>query len=207
MRTSHDWYDILVACQVKPKTAAVWSVIFADVIHNDTFSAGDSEIDDFLGQVLHESALLEKLEEDLFYKTPGRIMATWPSRFHSPEEEAPYLRNPPKLAEKVYGGRMGNGPEGSGDGWRNRGSGLIQITGADNLRAVQRVTGIQVYDNPELLRKPTADALRVVIAWWEGHVPDTIMGDIVKVSRMVNGGNVGLADRKKLSGEAEDALA
>lgn len=203
-RTATQWYAVLVQCQVKPITAAVWSGIFAQVIQSDTFSAGDSEIDDFLGQVLHESGMLEKLEESLYYKTPGRLMATWPSRFKSLEDELPYLRNPEALANKVYGGRMGN--VNPGDGWRNRGSGLIQVTGADNLRALQAATGVPVFDNPELLRKPTAEALRVAIAWWEGNVPDAVMGDVKKVTKAVNGGQIGLEHRKKVTDEAAGAL-
>lgn len=204
VRTASDWSKILVQCQVKPLTAARWAPIFAAEILPGTFSAGDSEIDDFLGQVLHESHRLEKLEEDLFYKTPGLLMKTWPTRFKSLAEEVPYLRNPEALANKVYGGRMGN--TAPGDGWRNRGSGLIQITGADNLRMVQEATGIPVFDRPELLRKPTREALRVVIAWWEGNVPDCVMGNLVRVTRRVNGGTVGLADRAKLTAAAQKVL-
>lgn len=204
IRTAHDWNDILIQLGVKPITAAKWSSIFAEVIGPDTFSAGDSEIDDFLGQILHESGRLERLEEGLYYKTPGRLMAIWPSRFKSLADERPYLCNPEALANKVYGGRMGN--VNPGDGWRNRGSGLIQITGADNLRAAQKATGVPVYDHPELLRRPSAEALRVCIAWWEGNIPDAVMGDIVKVSKRVNGGTVGLADRKALTDEAREVL-
>ncbi|UUZ68069.1 glycoside hydrolase family 19 protein [Polaromonas sp. P2-4] len=204
-RTNVEWLKILNLCGVKARTAALWSPIFSEVIGPGTFSADDDEIDDFLGQVLHESAMLERLEEGLYYKTPGRLMATWPTRFKSLAEEVPYLRNPEALANKVYGGRMGNNL--MGDGWRNRGSGLIQITGADNLKAVQAATGIPVYDRPELLRKPTAEALRVVIAWWEGNVPDSAMGNIKKTTGAVNGGQIGLADRKQLTDEAGEALA
>jgi len=204
-RTTLDWLKILVRLGVKSTTAAVWAPIFSEVIQAGTFSAGDSEIDDFLGQVLHESAGLEKLEEGLYYKTPGRLMQVWPARFKSLNDERPYLRNPEALANRVYGGRMGN--VNKGDGWRNRGSGLIQITGADNLRAVQKATGIPVYDHPELLRKPTAEALRVCISWWEGHIPDAIMGNVTKVSKAVNGGTVGLSERKALTDEAHEALA
>lgn len=204
IRTAHDWNDILVQLGVKPIVAAKWSPLFAEVIKPGAFSAGDSEIPDFLGQVLHESAMLERLEEGLYYKTPGRLMAIWPSRFASLADERPYLCNPEALANKVYGGRMGNNSP--GDGWRNRGSGLIQITGADNLRAVQAATGIPVYDRPELLRRPSAEALRVCIAWWEGNIPDSVMGDIVKVTKRVNGGTVGLADRKALTDEARAVL-
>ena len=205
VRTSQAWTTVLIDCGVRPSTAAKWSVIFADVINDDTFSAGDREIPSFLGQVLHESALLEKLEEGLYYKTPGRLMATWPSRFKSLADELPYLRNPEALANKVYGGRMGNYAPGSG--WRNRGSGLIQVTGADNLLALQVATGIPVYNDPELLRKPTSESLRAAIAWWEGNVPDGVMGNIVKVTQRVNGGKIGLAHRRALTDEAGEALA
>jgi putative chitinase len=131
-------------------------------------------------------------------------MATWPTRFKSLIDEAPYLRNPEALANRVYGGRMGN--VNPGDGWRYRGSGLIQITGADNMRAVQAATGVQVFHNPELLRQPTAEALRVCIAWWEGNIPDAIMGNGKLVRRRVNGGTIGLADTLALAARADEAL-
>lgn len=204
-RTADQWNTVLIACGVKPFTAAKWSSIFAHVIHDKTFSAGEKEIPDFLGQVLHESAMLEQLEEGLYYKTPGRLMAIWPSRFKSRADETPFLCNPEALANKVYGGRMGN--VSPGDGWRHRGSGLIQVTGADNLRALQKATGIPVFDKPELLRKPTPEALRVVIAWWEGNVPDVVMGDTLKVTKRVNGGAVGLVHRLALTDESRSALA
>lgn len=204
-RNASEWNGVLIRCGVKPITAAKWSSIFAEVIDEKTFSAGDSEIPDFLGQVLHESAMLERLEEGLYYKTPGRLMATWPTRFKTLADELPYLRNPQALANKVYGDRMGNILP--NDGWRHRGSGLIQITGADNLKALQHATGIPVFNDPDLLRKPTPEALRVAIAWWEGNVPDGVMGDIVKVTKKVNGGTVGLADRRARTDESRDALA
>jgi putative chitinase len=204
-RTATEWNTVLIACGVKPFTAAKWSTIFASVIGPGTFSLGDAEVDDFLGQVLHESKMLERLEEDLDYRTPGRLMTVWPTRFKTRADELPYLHNPEGLANKVYGGRLGNNQ--FGDGWRNRGSGLIQITGADNLRAVQAVTGIPVYDHPELLRRATLEALLVCIAWWEGHVSDAIMGNITKVSKAVNGGTVGLADRLARTDAARSALA
>lgn len=200
-----DWLKVLTDCGVRGATAARWAPIFSAEIDPDTFSLGMAEVDDFLGQVLHESALLERLEEGLYYKTPGRLMAIWSSRFKSLADEKPYLCNPEALANKVYSGRMGN--VNPGDGWRHRGSGLIQITGADNLRAVQKATGIPVFDHPELLRQPTREALRVCIQWWEGNIPDSIMGNITKVSKRVNGGTVGLADRLALTDEARDALA
>jgi putative chitinase len=204
-RSPKQWYEILVQCQVKPLAAAPWSTIFAEVIDDKTFSAGEDELVDFLGQILHESGRLERLEESLYYSTPGRLMAVWPSRFKSLADELPFLNNPVALANKVYGGRMGNTDP--YDGWRNRGSGLIQITGADNLRKVQSLTGIPVYNNPDLLRKPTADCLRVCIAWWEGTIPDSAVGDVKRITRLVNGGTAGLSDRIDLTNKAKEALA
>lgn len=204
IRDADTWNIGLVQCGVKPFTAARWAALFSQEIQSDTFSTGMDEVDDFLGQILHESALLEKLEEGLYYKTPGRLMAIWPSRFRSRADEVPYLRNPEALANKVYGGRMGN--DRPGDGWRYRGGGLIQVTGADNYRALQQSTGLPIYDKPELLREPTAACLRVAIAWWEGNVPDAIMGDVKRITRRVNGGTVGLADRIALTDEAGRAL-
>ena len=204
-RDANTWNEILIQCRVKPFTAANWAAVFAQEIGADTFSKGESEIDDFLGQILHESALLEKLEEGLYYKTPGRLMAVWPSRFASLADELPYLRNPEALANKVYGGRMGNVRP--GDGWRYRGGGLIQVTGADNYRALQQATGLPVYDKPELMRQPGATCLRAAIAWWERNIPDGLMGDTTRVTRRVNGGVIGLADRMALTDEANRALA
>jgi putative chitinase len=206
-RTVADWVRILTECGVRPATAAVWAPIFSEVIQPGTFSKGDQELDEFLGQVLHESDMLEDLEEGLYYKTPGRLMQIWPTRFKSLEDERPYLRNPEALANKVYGGRMGNTRP--GDGWRHRGGGLIQITGAHNLKAVQAATGIPVYDHPELLRKPSVECLRVCIAWWEKNIPDVLLDDddVTAETKRVNGGTIGLAHRKALTDEAREELA
>lgn len=206
-RDATTWNDIFVKAGVKPVTAAIWSLIWAEVIDGHTFSAGDSELDEFTGQVLYESDMLESLEEDLYYSRPERICEVWRRRFPTVADALPYARNPEALANKVYGGRMGN--TAPGDGWRNRGSGLMQITGADNLRAVQRVTGIPVYDHPELLRKPTAECLRVCIAWWENNITDVMVcdDDVSAETKRVNGGLTGLDGRQRLTGKVRKAMA
>jgi len=203
MRSAAEWNQILVACQVKPGTAARWAEIFASEIQPGTFSAGDSEIDDFLGQVLHESAMLERLEEGLNYSA-DRLMAVWPRRFPTQSDALPYVRNPEALANRVYGGRLGNTePE---DGWRYRGRGLVQITGRDNYRATGQTLGIDLEADPDQLADPTI-ALRASIAWWEKNLPDSVMGNIAAVTKRVNGGTVGLEHRAEATGRAGDALA
>ncbi len=201
-RIAPEWYHVLLQSDVKPTTAAIWSEIFAAAIDANTFSAGDAEIDDFLGQVLHESSLLEQLEEDLNYSAQ-RLMQVWPTRFPTYQAALPYARNPQALANNVYYKRLGNDER--GDGWMFRGRGLIQVTGKSNYAAVARLTGIDCMNDPNLLAQPLP-ALQASIAWWEGHVPDEVMGNITKVTRRVNGGTVGLAHRRELTDDAGKAL-
>ena len=203
-RTPRKWADILCACGVTPRTAARWAPVFAATIGPGTFSAGDGELGDFLGQVLHESALLERLEEGLVYTRPERLCEVWPSRFRAMADAQACVRNPQALANKVYGGRMGN--MASGDGYRYRGRGLIQVTGRDNYAAVSRAIGVDLVSNPDKLSLPET-ALSASIAWWEGRIPDAAMGDVKRITKLVNGGTAGLDDRAKLAARAARALA
>ena len=203
MTERRDWLAILKKLGVKPETAARWAPVFAEVIQPGALSQNDAELDDFLGQILHESQRLERLEESLYYKTPGRLMAIWPSRFKSLADEKPYRENPKGLAGKVYGGRMGN--VSPGDGWLYRGRGLIQVTGRDNYAALCPLLKLDLLKNPDLLLNPVV-ALRASLAWWEGNVPDAIMGNVARVSKAVNGGTVGLAERVALTDKAREVM-
>jgi putative chitinase len=201
-RIAPEWYRILVQCQVKPTTAAIWSEIFAACVRADTFSAGDEDVRNFLAQTLHETCSLEKLEEDLRYSAK-RLTEVWPSRFPTLAAARPYERNPEALANKVYGGRLGN--KEPGDGWRYRGRGIPMCTGKDNYALVQKVTGLPVLKNPDLLAQPLP-ALQAGIAWWERRVPDALLGDPERVSHAVNGGDIGMEDRLALTELATKAL-
>jgi len=203
MRTAHDWYDILIACQVKPHVAAEWSEVFADVVKPDSFSAGDEDLSAFLGQILHESDGLTRLEENLSYSAE-RLTVVWPNRFPTKADAQPYARNPEALANRVYGGRMGNTDP--VDGWKYRGRGPLQVTGRDNYRSVGGIVGQDLETMPELLEQPRF-ALEAAIAWWEDKIPDSLIGDIEKTTRRVNGGTFGLAHREDLTDKAREALA
>ena len=85
-----------------------------------------------LGQAHHESGGFKRTREGLFYSTPERLMAVWPSRFKTVEDAMPYTKDPQKLANKVYNGRMGNA-EDSNDGWLYAGKGFLQCTGESNV--------------------------------------------------------------------------
>lgn len=202
-RTEQDWLRILLDCQVRPTVAANWASVFADVVRPGTFSAGDAELDDFLGQILHESAGLTVMVENLNY-TAERLMEVWPQRFPTLASALPFARNPEALANWVYGGRMGN--TAPGDGWRYRGRSPIQITGRDNYRRVGELMGQDLEELPELLEQPRF-AIEATIAWWEDRIPDAMLGDPERVTRRVNGGLVGLVHREQLTALAGRALA
>jgi putative chitinase len=198
-----DWLKLLTTCGVRAVTAARWAPIFTRLVKPEAFSLGTRELDDWLGQVLHESGRLERLVENLNYTAP-RLREVWPARFPDAASAAACAGNPQALAERVYGGRLGNVRP--GDSFRYRGRGLIQVTGLANYAALGRYMGLPLVDHPELLEQPD-NALLGAIAWWEGNVPDAFIGDIQRVTRAVNGGQEGLADRVALTQRAQQGLA
>lgn len=215
---TRNWIDVLTRCGVKPATAARWAPVFAAEVKPGTFSAGDAELDDFLGQVLHESAMLERLEENLNYSVDG-LLKTFGRHRISEADARRYGRidgkqpaNRQAIANTIYGGAWGRknlGNTDANDGWACRGSGLIQVTGLANLTALAKITGWK--GNPRdlglALRTDPATALRVSILWWEGNVPDAIMGNVAKVSKAVNGGTIGLEHRAEVTAKARRTLA
>lgn len=202
IRTATQWLEILLRCQVKPAVAAEWAEVFARVIGPDSFSQGDAELDDFLGQILHESAGLTAFTENLHYSAE-RLCAVWPKRFPTLEDARPYAYNPEALANRVYGGRMGN--KALGDGWKYRGRTPIQLTGRDNYAHVGTLMDIDLLANPEILSRPD-EALRACVLWWEDRIPDSMIGDPEKVTERVNGGLIGLADRTHRTQLAQAAI-
>jgi putative chitinase len=121
----------------------------------------------------------------------------WPGRFPTIASAQPYARNPRALANKTYGGRMGNRP-GTDDGYNYRGRGLIQITGRDGYRQVGRIAGLPLEENPELASSGEF-LLEVAGAFWQwkGLNPKADVDSVVAVTRLINGGTNGLADRKE----------
>jgi putative chitinase len=202
-RTPDDWYKVLLACGMTPHIAQEWAIVFSDVVTDTSFSQGDAELDDFLGQILHESGMLTTFTENLNYSAE-RLCMVWPYRFPTMDDARPYARNPEALANRVYGGRMGNTEP--GDGWLYRGRTPIQLTGKDNYVHVGDLMGQDLVTSPELLEQPRF-ALEACIHWWEDRIPDSMLGDVTKITKRVNGGLIGLADRDRLTEEAKEALA
>lgn len=210
-RTISGWLRILQACGVRSITAIKWAAVFADTIKDDTFSAGDADLADFLPTILHESAMLEQMKESGNYSA-ARIRelgnASAPgSRWRSLVPRAEELAgNERKFFEACYGGRMGNGPEGSGDGAKFPGRTPIGITGRANYQWLGDLVGQDLTVLPELAEQPHF-ALEFCIEWWEGKVPDRILGDTRAVRKVVNGGYFGIAKVEALAVKARAALA
>jgi len=190
MKTRAQWYSVLLKCGVKPTTAHLWSAAFETVITATTFSK-PNELPYFLGQVLHESGKFEHTQENLSYSA-ARLMQVWPKRFPTLSVAEQYERNPAKLAEFVYSGRMGN--DEPGDGFKFIGRGPIMITGKDNYRAARLAAGVDLLKFPEAAADPVV-GLKIAVAWWEKNIPDSLVGDVESISKRVNGGLVGGAER------------
>lgn len=139
----------------------------------------------FLVEVAVETGGFKAIEENLFY-TAERLTQVWPSRFPSVAAAKPFAKNPQKLANKVYGGRLGNRLP--NDGWDFRGSSMIQTTGRDNFRRA----GYE--KNPDLLRQDAKEALKAALKFWVDNDCTSFAerDDIVGLRKRINGGSHGL---------------
>lgn len=148
----------------------------------------------FIGQCMHESGGFKFLRENLNYSAKG-LVATWPSRFPNEEYAEEYARKPERIANKVYLGRMGNTEE--GDGAKYIGRGLIQLTGKDNYKAVTEALGVDFLATPQLLEEPRYAALSAGWFWnKKGLNALADAGDVETMTKRINGGSIGIADRK-----------
>lgn len=149
----------------------------------------------FLGQCGHECGNFTKLEEGLSYAA-DRLMKIWPKRFPTMEIAQKYARNEKALANFVYANRMGNRDEKSGDGYRFRGSGWLQLTGHDNFYHAGKACGVDFVMNPDLVRQPKHAALTA--GWfWSTHDCNRLAeaANWVALTKKINGGTIGLEDR------------
>lgn len=155
------------------------------------------EVAALLAQAGHESSGFLRMEEGLYYKAPERLCAVWPKRFPTVASAVPYVRNPEKLANYVYANRMGNGPPESGDGWKRRGYGPFQLTGTNNHQAFADAVGLDLEDVPAYIRTPEGGALSACWFFKVNGLENLAMTPGVDdETRAINGGTVGLADRK-----------
>lgn len=158
----------------------------------------------FIGQCGHECGNFKILEENLNYRA-ATLMKLWPRRFPTLEVANAYEKNPRRIANMVYASRMGNRNESSGDGYRFRGRGCIQLTGHANYFHAGKALGVDFVMEPDLVATPKYAALTA--GWfWSTHGCNQLAeaADWVGLTKKINGGTIGLNDRIK---HTEEALA
>jgi putative chitinase len=156
----------------------------------------------FIAQCGHECGNFKILEENLNYRAEA-LMRLWPKRFPSLEFAKQYEKNPKKIANMVYANRMGNRDEASGDGYRFRGRGCIQLTGHANYFHAGKALGEDFVMKPELVSTPMYAALSAGFFWNTQKLNVFADNrDIKMMTKKINGGFIGLADREKHYNEA-----
>lgn len=161
----------------------------------------------FIGQCGHECGNFTKLQEGLSYSIQG-LMKTWPKRFPTADIAQKYARNEKALANFVYANRMGNRDEASGDGFRFRGRGCVQLTGSDAYFHAGKALGVDFWANPDLVATPQYAALTA--GWfWDTRKCNALAdaADWLKLTKKINGGILGYDDRVKHTEQALAVLA
>lgn len=150
----------------------------------------------FMAQTEHESHL-KPISENLNYSSDS-LVKVFPKYFNK-TTAVNYHRNPQKIANVIYANRMGNGNTESGDGWKYRGRGFIQLTGKENYLKLSKYTGIDFVNNPDLLLQEE-NALIAALWFWKTKGISALANtdNIEAVTKRINGGLIGLDDRKKL---------
>ena len=151
----------------------------------------------FIAQCTHESGGFKRLKENLNYKAES-LVRVFPKYFPSLDLAKQYAHKQEQIANRVYGGRMGNGDESSGDGFRYCGRGLIQLTGRNNYTKFAESIGMAVEEVPALL-ETFEGAVKSACWFWKTNNLNQYAdaGDILTMTKRINGGNIGLEDRIK----------
>ncbi len=188
--------DKLTECVHKNKEPELWYNALCEYLPQFQITT-PARVAGFIAQCQHESLDFTFLQENLNYSAKG-LMGIFKKYFPTEDIANAYARKPQMIANRVYSSRMGNGDEASGDGWRFRGRGILQITGRSNYTQCSRdlfQDDILVND-PDLLRTPEYAVLTACWFWHKNGLNQICdKGDIVLLSKRINGGTIGLEDR------------
>ncbi len=176
------------------------SVDWCDIL-NDLLPKYDIDspqrIASFIAQCSHESGHFQKLVENLNYGIVG-LVKTWPKRFTTAEQANKYNRQPEMIANFVYANRLGNGDESSGDGWKYRGRGLIQLTGKYNYQRFADIVGMDLEQVTRYLETKRGAAEAACVFWKNNKLNSYAdVGDIKGMTKVINGGYIGLPEREE----------
>jgi len=192
----------------KNKNAQAWTAALVDVL--PTYQIDTPErIASFLAQCGHESGGFTVLQENLNYSAEG-LNKIFHKYFPTLESAQPYARKPEMIANRVYANRMGNGDEQSGEGYRYRGRGPIQLTGKDNYAACSDFLfqDDTLLNDPDMLLDPEYALHSACWFWWKNDLNTFAdSADLVTMTKRINGGTIGLDDRIKHYNEAMEIFA
>ena len=173
-----------------------------------------ARIQAFVAQVAHESGEFSIKTESMNYSSPERICAIWPSRFNmdgsaGKRNANEFVKNQEKLANTVYSGRMGNGDSASGDGFRYRGGGYMQLTGKESYQHYASYIGKNVGETADLVR--STDEYALDSACWEFAIDKKLndeadRGEFIAITKKINGGTIGLEERQKYYARAKTQI-
>jgi len=188
--------DMFKECVGNPPNAEHWYEALCEVLPDYDINT-PSRMAAFLAQTAHESGGYRAIKENLNYKAAS-LRKVFPKYFPTDELANAYAQKPEMIANRVYGGRMGNGDEHSGEGYKYCGRGLIQLTGKDNYTRYAQATEQSLDEASEHLT--TFEGCVQSAAWfWEANNLNQYAdsGDILTMTKRINGGTLGLEDRQK----------
>ena len=176
-----------------PTASTNWFNSFIDSLPEDMIES-PNRIAGFLAQTSHESGKYKFLVENLNYSDKG-LLKTFPKYFNE-SNVMEYARKPEAIANRVYANRMGNGDEASGDGWKYCGRGLIQLTGKNNYQAFADSEQMDIEELPNYLTTYVGAVRSALWFWNKNNLNVTAdAGDLVMMTKKINGGTHGLAER------------
>lgn len=187
----------LIQCGAAPTQARIYAAPLAAAA--DRFGiTTKARVAAFLAQVYVESDKFTRTEENLFYTTPQRIRDMWPTRVATLADAANLIRNPKALAAAVYSNRLGNGDASTGEGWKYRGRGLIQLTGRTNYHVASDSLQADYVRSPDVVAEP--DAACMTAAWFWSSVHGNDLADSSQIdllTKRINGPQMAAATERR----------
>lgn len=187
----------LIACGVAPTQARIYADPLAAAASRFGIES-KARVAAFLAQLFVESQGFTRTEENLYYTTPERIRAMWPTRVPTLLEASKLCRNPQALANVVYANRLGNGDASSGEGWRFRGRGLIQLTGRSNYHVASDALGMDYVRDPDAVAAPEGACLTAAWFWASIHGNELADASLIDaLTQRINGQAMAGADARR----------
>ena len=191
-------FETLIKVNIKPSRAQDYAAALDSIVTVADLTT-PLRLAHFIAQIAVETGYFRKLVESMGY-SPEQLYKVFPKHFAGLDDaKAVCLRGGEAIAARIYGGRMGNAPEPSSDGYSYRGRGFIMTTGKYNYRQMETYSSLPLVDSPEMLEEPP-HAARAAAFYWKSKAinPYADLDDIKTVTYLVNGGYIGLAERTRM---------